>query len=193
MKRDRIIYILLALCALIGFASGWNYEKIIQENVYECAAGCFELGLFAFFSGKTAAKYVAGCVLSGLKNLCIFCVGCISWLAFPITVFNLFALSFKFGLVFHVSAEFMKLKGVLSTAVMGLFSFFTMAAGILLTKRIADFRIYHTHKKSLDTSDIVFFRSVLLCFLLFLIWFILTLLLLSLFKSDLYGFFNTFL
>lgn len=193
MKRDRIIYIALVLCALIGFASGWNYEKLIHENIYECASGCFELGLFAFFSGKTAAKCAGECFLSVLKNMCLFCVGCISWIVFPVTVFNLFSLSFKFGLVLRVSAQFLKLRGIFSTAVMGIISLLTMASGVVLTKKIADFRIYHSRKRSLDTSDICFFRSVLLFGAMFFSSMLLILLLLCLFKSGLYGFFNTFL
>ncbi len=193
MKRDKIIYIVLVLCALIGFASGWNYEKLIHENVYECAGGCFELGLFAFFSGKTAAKCAGECFLSTLKNLCLFCVGFISWIVFPVTVFNLFSLSFKLGLVLRVSAYFLKLRGAFSTAAVGIISLLTMAAGVILTKKIIDFRIYHSRKRSLDTSDIVLLRSILLVSLMFLLSILLILLLLSLFKSGLYGFFNTFL
>lgn len=191
MKRDKIIYILLILCALIGFASGWNYEKLIHENVYDCASGCFELGLFALFLGKTAAKCAGECFLSTVKNLLLFCIGFISWIVFPVTVFNLFSLSFKLGIVFRVSVGYLKFRGIFSTAAIGIITFSAMALSVILTKKIADFRIYHSRKRSLDTSDIALFRSILFFGAIFFVFILLVILCLC--KSELHGFFNTFL
>lgn len=172
----------------MGFATGWNYEKIISDSVFKCASGCFEFGLCALFSGYAVSKCIKESIFSYLKNLILFCCG---FLFYPITAINLFSLCFKSGVTARMLILNIKTCGFVGVfSVNFLFLVFTLLSGIL-SYFTAIFFISHRKRKQLDTLDFLLFKRIILCSLFILICLPVFVLLLS--YTNIYGFFNSFL
>lgn len=188
IKREKCICFASVILSLVGFATGWNYEKIISDSVIQCASGCFEWGLCALFYGYALTKCIKESIFSYLKELILFCGG---FLFYPIAIVQLFSLCFKSGLTVRMLFFLAKLGGITGSFIASLTVLSLSVLSTVLFYFITLFFVSHRKRKQVDTGDLLLFKRIIFYSFLTLAGVVFSIILLSF--TGLYGFFNTFI
>ncbi len=110
--RNKQLYILIFI-VFLGFFTGINYQQAIDEKTALIAKKSMEFGLLQLFEGKGVVTILLFLLLSTCKHFFLFLLGSINRVLVILIPVNLFAVSFKCGLILSFIYEKINFNGII--------------------------------------------------------------------------------